>query len=150
MNLKINWGTSIVLAIISFMTFILYLVITMTTSSEFNHDLVIEDYYKQELKFQDQMARETNSQSLVRDIEIEKTGDGMLINFPPGLNPSTIAGNIMLYRPSNKEQDFSIPIEIKDLQIIIPAKLLEPGRWNIIIDWSYEDEKYYYKKEFTF
>lgn len=150
MKIKINWGTSIVLAIISFMTFILYLVITMTTSSEFNHDLVIEDYYKQELKFQDQMARETNSQSLVKDIEIEKTEDGMLINFPPGLNPATIAGNIMLYRPSNKEQDFSIPIEIKDLQVIIPASLLEPGRWNIIIDWSYENEKYYFKKEFTF
>src|SRR5690606_4465200 len=150
MKLKINWGTSIVLAIMSFMTFILYLVITMTTSSEFNHDLVIEDYYKQELKFQDQMARETNSQTLVRDIEIEKTGDGMLINFPPNLTPATIAGNIMLYRPSNKEQDFSIPIALNDLQVIIPAKLLEPGRWNIIIDWSYEDEKYYYKKEFTF
>ncbi len=44
MKLKINWGTSIVLSIMSFMTFILYLVITMTTSSEFNHDLVIEDY----------------------------------------------------------------------------------------------------------
>jgi len=150
MKLKINWGTSIVLAIMSFMTFILYLVITMTTSSEFNHDLVIEDYYKQELKFQDQMARETNSQTLVRDIEIEKTGDGMLIDFPPGLTPENIKGNIMLYRPSNKEQDFSIPIEIKDLQVIIPASLLEPGRWNIIIDWSYENEKYYFKKEFTF
>lgn len=82
MKLKINWGTSIVLAIISFMTFILYLVITMTTSSEFNHDLVVEDYYKQELKFQDQMARETNSQTLTRDIEIERSEQGMLINFP--------------------------------------------------------------------
>lgn len=150
MKLKLNWGASIVLAIASFMIFILYLVITMTTSTEFNHDLVIEDYYKQELKFQDQMARETNSQTLVRDIEIEKTGDGMLINFPPGLTPATIKGNVMLYRPSNKEQDFSIPIQLNDQQLIIPASLLEKGRWDIIIDWSYEDEKYYFKKEFTF
>src|SRR5690606_9886431 len=150
MKLKINWGTSIVLAIISFMTFILYLVITMTTSSEFNHDLVVEDYYKQELKFQDQMARETNSQTLTRDIEIERSEQGMLINFPPELTPATIKGKIMLYRPSNKEQDFSIPIELNDLNLIIPSSLLEKGRWNIIIDWSYEDENYYYKKEFTF
>jgi hypothetical protein len=34
--------------------------------------------------------------------------------------------------------------------MIIPASLLEDGRWNIIIDWGYEKEKYYYKKEFTF
>jgi hypothetical protein len=32
MKIKISWGTSIVIAIISFMTFILYLVITMTTN----------------------------------------------------------------------------------------------------------------------
>ncbi len=74
----------------------------------------------------------------------------MLINFPPGLTPDKIEGNMMLYRPSNKKQDFSIPIELKGMQVIIPASLLEAGRWNIIIDWSYENEKYYFKKEFTF
>lgn len=148
--MKINWGTSIVIAIISFMTFILYLVITMTTDKNFNHDLVIEDYYKQELKFQEQMARETNSQTLIRDIEIEKTEEGMLIHFPPNLTPDSIAGNIMLYRPSNKEQDFNISINLDKEQLMIPSTLLEAGRWNIIIDWSYEGESYYYKKEFTF
>lgn len=150
MKIKINWGTSIVIAIISFMTFILYLVITMTTDKNFSHDLVIEDYYKQELLFQDQMARETNSQTLTKDIEVEKTLNGMLIDFPPGLDPSLIKGKVMLYRPSNKKQDFSIPIQLKDEQMIIPATLLEAGRWNIIIDWSYEEESYFYKKEFTF
>lgn len=148
--MKINWGTSIVLAIISFMTFILYLVITMTTNKNFSHDLVIEDYYKQELNFQGQMARETNSQTLTRDIEIEKTREGMLIDFPPGLDPSLIEGKIMLYRPSDKELDFSIPIKLNEKQVMIPASLLEAGRWNIIIDWSYEKESYYFIKEFTF
>lgn len=132
------------------MTFILYLVITMTTDRNFNHDLVIEDYYKQELKFQDQMARETNAQTLVRDIEIKTLKAGVLIDFPPGLNPAQITGNIMLYRPSNKAQDFSFPIQLEKGQLIIPSKLFEKGRWNLIIDWSYEEEKYYYKREFTF
>lgn len=132
------------------MTFILYLVITMTTDKNFSHDLVIEDYYKQELKFQDQLSRETNSQTLVRDIEIEKTGEGLLINFPPGLDPGLIEGEILLYRPSDKEQDFSIPIELDRDQLMIPKDLLEKGRWNIIIDWSYKDESYFFKKEFIF
>ena len=132
------------------MTFILYLVITMTTNKNFSHDLVIEEYYKQELLFQDQMARETNSQTLIKDIEVKKTLNGMLIDFPPGLDPLLIKGKIMLYRPSSKEQDFSIPIQLSEEQMIIPASLLEAGRWNIIIDWSYLEESYYYKKEFTF
>ncbi len=150
MKIQISWGTSIVIAIISFMTFILYLVITMTTNKEFNHDLVIEDYYKQELLFQDQMAREANSHNLIRDIEVEKISQGMLINFPPGLAPAQINGRVMLYRPSNKDQDFNIPIQLKEQKMIITSSLLEDGRWNIIIDWDYEGEKYYFKKEFTF
>jgi hypothetical protein len=148
--MKINWGTSIVIAIISFMTFILYLVITMTTNQEFNHDLVTEEYYKQELTFQDQLDRETNSKNLVTNIMVEKLDKGMLVSFPADLDLSAIKGSIFMYRPSNKEQDFSIPLNLSTHQILIPGEQLESGRWNIEINWAYDTESYYYKKEFTF
>ena len=70
MKIKINWGTGIVIAIVSFMSFIIFLVVSMTTNQEFNHDLVVEEYYKQELSFQDQLNWETNSQNLIRNIVV--------------------------------------------------------------------------------
>ncbi len=148
--MKISWGTGIVLAIITFMGFILYLVVTMTTGSEFNHDLVTEEYYKQELTFQDQLNREANSQNLTENIQIQKTEEGILISFPGNLDFSQIKGNILVYRPSNKRQDFDIPLELSASQMIIAGKHLEKGRWNLEIDWSYGEESYYYKKEFTY
>lgn len=148
--MKINWGTSIVLAIMSFMTFILYLVITMTTNQEFTHDLVTEEYYKQELTFQDQLDRETNSKNLTTNIAVEKVEEGMLVSFPADLELSDIKGSIFMYRPSNKEQDFTIPVELLAHEILIPGKHLESGRWNIEISWTYGKESYYFKKEFTY
>lgn len=148
--MKINWGTSIVIAIISFMSFILYLVITMTTNQEFSHDLVTEEYYKQELTFQDQLDREANSKNLVTNIVVEKLEEGMLVSFPAGLDLSAIKGSIFMYRPSNKEQDFLIPLNLSTHQILIPGENLERGRWNIEINWSYANESYYFKKEFSF
>lgn len=149
-KLKINWGTGIVLAIISFMTFILFLVITMTTNQEFNHDLVVEEYYKQELTFQDQLNRESNALNLESNIDIEIAPQGVIVSFPGQLDPARIQGSIVLYRPSNKEMDFMIPISLKDDQLLIPAALLDEGRWNIVIDWSYMEESYYFKEDFTF
>jgi len=150
MNLKINWGTGIVLAILSFMTFIIYLVVTMTTNQEFTHDLVVEEYYKQELNFQDQLNRESNSQSLRRNIQFEQTEDGVVIYFPSNMEVSKITGKILFYRPSDKKMDFNIPIELSSHEVLIPGRFLEKGRWNIEIDWGYEKEAYYYKKEFTY
>lgn len=134
----------------SFMSFILYLVISMTTSKDFNHDLVTEEYYKQELTFQQKLDKETNAQSLVNNIITEKTDEGILISFPEDMDPAAINGSIFLYRPSNKEKDFTIPVELSAHQVLIPARHFENGRWNIEIDWSYEAETYFYKKEFTF
>ncbi len=148
--MKINWGTSIVIAIISFMAFILYLVITMTTNQEFTHDLVTEEYYKQELTFQDQLDRETNSKNLTTNIGVERTDEGILVNFPQDLDLNDIKGNINLYRPSNKEQDFTIPVNLTAHQVLIPARHLESGRWNIEINWTYGSESYYFKKELIF
>lgn len=148
--MKINWGTAIVLSIISFMTFIIVLVVTMTNNKNFNHDLVTEEYYKQELSFQDQLDREKNAQNLVTNIQTEVTDDGFRISFPREMEYSVIKGNLRLYRPSNKAQDFTIPVALVAHQMIIPGKYLEKGRWNIEIDWSYEEENYYYKKEFTY
>ena len=148
--MKISWGTAIVMAIMSFMTFILYLVITMTTDRNFNHDLVTEEYYKQELTFQDKLNRETNAHNLLTNIELSIKEDGVILKFPENLEVSKIKGSILLYRPSNKEMDFNIPVALSAHQMLIPAKHLEEGRWNIEIDWSYLGESYYFKKEFTY
>lgn len=138
------------MAIISFMTFILYLVITMTTDKNFNHDLVTEEYYKQELAFQDKLDRETNSLNLLSNVRASVENEGLVISFPENLNYQDVKGSIFLYRPSDKEMDFSIPIKLKAHQMMIPAKHLKEGRWNVEIEWSYLGESYYFKKEFTY
>ena len=49
-DMKINWGTAIVIAFVCFISFIMYFVISMSTDKKYDHDLVVEDYYGQELQ----------------------------------------------------------------------------------------------------
>lgn len=150
MNMKINWGTGIVIAFICFISFIMYFIIKMNTDSKYDHDLVIEEYYQAELGFQDEIDKEENSNKLTENISWKKTEDGLIITFPENLDSQDITGKVSLYRTSNKKLDFDMPISISNNQMLIPNNKLLDGRWNLKVDWQYKETSYLYKKEIMY
>ena len=144
--MKINWGTGIVLAFIGFISFILYFIITMNVDSKYDHDLVSEDYYGDELKYQNDIDKLKNSKTLDTNISYKKTAGGLLIQFPKALDYKEITGNMFLYRTSNKQLDFDTAISLSNSNLLIPDKRLVDGRWNIKIDWQYKGESYLFKE----
>lgn len=148
MKIKLNWGFGIVLAFISFISFILYFVISMSSDNKYSHDLVATDYYNQELKFQDNIDATKNAKNLKEKIKIERVKEGMKIIFPKEFTPKNIKGKVFLYRPSNKQLDYEMPIALSDSSyLLMPDKRLLDGRWNIIVEWTYNQQSYLFKKE---
>jgi nitrogen fixation protein FixH len=148
--MKINWGTGIVIAIALFMTFILVLVYKMTMNQDYNHDLVVEEYYKKELAFQEEIDAEKNALSLSERIKGKKVDKGWLLTFPKEIEGSQIEGSVFLYRPSNKQLDFDFSIELSGLNLLIPDESLLDGRWNITVEWEYKGKPYLYKESITY
>ncbi|MCX2836774.1 FixH family protein [Salinimicrobium sp. MT39] len=148
--MKISWGTSLVLAIFSFIAFIMFFVITMITDKAYSHDLVVEEYYKNELTFQEQLDKTKNASLLSENIQLEQTSEGLVINFPQELEFASIKGNVFLYRPSNKQLDSEIPLSLSSHQLLVPDSRFIDGRWNIIIDWEYKGEKFYFKEDILY
>ncbi|MBT8304493.1 MAG: FixH family protein [Bacteroidia bacterium] len=148
--MKINWGTGIVIAFIAFISFIMYFVINMNINKKYDHDLVTDDYYKEELKFQNDIDKEKNAKDLESNITWKKTDKGLLLVFPEYLDFKKIKGKVFLYRPSNKQFDFETPISLSDHNLLIPDNRLLDGRWNIKVDWKYLDKSYLYKKEIVY
>ncbi|RKE98176.1 FixH family protein [Ichthyenterobacterium magnum] len=148
--MKFNWGTGIVLAFIGFISFILYFVINMNVNSKYDHDLVTEDYYGEELKFQNDIDKEQNAKALDKNISWEKAENGLLIKFPKTFKVQNITGKVFLYRPSNKQFDFETPISLSNHNLLIPDNRLLDGRWNIKVDWQYKGKSFLYKKEIVY
>jgi len=148
--MKINWGTGIVLAFIGFISFIMYFVITMNVNSKYDHDLVVEDYYKDELAYQTDIDKMKRANSLKENISYRKTDAGLLIEFPKDFDIEKITGNVFLYRPSNKHLDFETNISLSKPYLLIPDNRLVDGRWNIKIDWQYKGETYLYQASITY
>lgn len=148
--MKINWGTGIVIGMISFMAFIMVLVITMMTRKEFDHDLVTEGYYERDLVYQNEIDAETNSGHLSSEIKVQKTSEGLEILFPKEVFGKYIQGRVEMYRPSNKKLDFQIPIHLKDSTVLIPAERLVEGQWKVTVVWEMEGQKYLFKKQMEY
>ncbi len=145
--MKINWGTAIVIAFGLFISFILYFVVKVQSDSKYDNDLVVEEYYKHDAKFGDEMERVQNAEDLVSKPVITIVDEGVTIVFPATLVPKNIKGKVSLYRPSNKKLDFEIPISLSDATtLLIPKKSLAGGRWDINMEWQYEGKSYLTKE----
>lgn len=140
--MKWNWGKGIALAIAAFMGFILYFVIKVQSDSTYDNELVADDYYKQEIQFQEEINKKENTANLKEKVRIETSKEGIQITFPQEFEPTQIKGKIFLYRPSNQKLDFERPISLSTSHLLIPKNDLVDGRWDISIDWSYQDQKY--------
>ena len=148
--MKLNWGTSIVIVIIAFMSFIMYFVISMSTGENYNHDLVTEKYYQKELEFQENIDATRNAKKLKENIIVKRVSEGLKIYFPTEFNPTDIKGKVFLYRPSNKQLDFETPISISNTYLLVPEKRLLGGRWNITVSWNYKNTAYLYQEELNY
>ena len=146
--MKINWGTGIVIAIVAFISFILFFVIKMSSDEKYSHDLVSEEYYQKELVYQEEIDAAENASELKESIKIQKTVEGLRIYFPQEFNLKEITGKVFLYRPSNKQLDFEIPISLSNTYLLVPENRLLDGRWNIIIKWNIKNTAYLFKEEF--
>ncbi|WP_430927684.1 FixH family protein [Polaribacter marinivivus] len=148
--MKFNWGTGIVVTIIAFIAFIMYFVITMSTDNTYSHDLVTDKYYQAELNYQQEIDAEKNANRLTEKVTIEKNSKGLKINFPENFIPKNIKGKVFLYRPSNKQLDFEIPISISKTYLLVPEQRLVDGRWNMKIFWKYKNTNYLIKKKLVY
>lgn len=149
--MKINWGTGIVIAIVLFMSFILYFVFKVQTNSFYDSELVEDDYYKQEQFIDANMQKMKNALALEEPITIVREESGLKVNFPSTFEPSKINGKISLYRPSNQKLDSEIKISLSvDSHLLIPNQSFVDGLWDIIIDFEYKGTEYLKKESVYF
>lgn len=144
--MKINWGTGIVIAFALFMSFILYFVFEVQSNSKYDNDLVVEEYYKHDSHFQEEMARIQNAHDLQKKPSIVFSKEGLKVVFPAAFESGKIKGNILLYRPSNKKFDFNTQIELTNSALLIPKNKLIKGRWDVNMEWQYNGNKYLTKE----
>lgn len=143
--MKLDWGKSIVLAIVLFIGFIMFMVIQMTTQPEFDHDLVVEEYYKKEMTLNDKLEKLDNGRSYEQKIQFVANPKGLLLTFPEELKNIKNA-DVYGYRASDKGLDFKSPISLNDNGEALINKPLKEGPWEFTLAFTLDSKDFLVKK----
>ncbi len=143
--MKFNWGTGIVLVSLLFMTFIVVLVVK---TYQHKVDLVSEDYYSQELTFQDRIDKMNNVKKDADKVKWEMKETEIRFQFPTCKDYTTIKGTIEFFRPSEVGKDVTIPVQTDAVreQAVSKAPLLR-GLYRLKLDWSADGVLYYTEED---
>lgn len=150
MKFKLNWGQSIAIVLFLFVVFIGSFVYKTLFKSEYNHALVSEEYYKEELNYQDEIDRLNNAATLNENIRIDKDSTGITIHFPSKMDYKEIAAHLKLIRNANTSYDIKKVIKLDSISYLIPDKELLKGRYSLKLIWSIRDKSYQYNKKIDY
>lgn len=146
--MKINWGTGIALF---YITFVVALVYQVYKSTQYDHSLVSDEYYAEDLQYQKHYAKLVNSQQLEEDLQIiqEKAQESVKLQFPTELQD--ISGEIYFFCPSSSSSDFKLSIQTDSQnQQLVSTKELRRGLWRVKVDWGAAGKSFYKEEVITF
>ncbi len=152
---KFTYGHGVVLALLLFMIMITYLVVYYGYVQADNYDMVTENYYEKELKYQEVINARNNAYKLVEKPIIKVfNGKGIQIIFPKQFDANNTKGEIYFYRPSNDDLDKKFPLNISNNQdIYITKELLTTknidtkGLYIAKITWKSKGIEYYWEEK---
>jgi nitrogen fixation protein FixH len=109
-----------------------------------DENLVVEDYYSQDLVYQEQLDKANRTAALGETFIIKYVrGSGVKVKINDKFINDIIIGNIVFYRPSDKNLDRQINLELINGDQFINTSTFENGLWEIQISWSMNDVDYY-------
>ena len=136
---KFHWGHGIMIALASFMIFIVTLIVLAGNMGE----MVEDNYYEKTLHYQDDIDAQKRANSLTQKPEIIEQANGFLIRF----YESPQEGKVLFLRPNNSENDIREPLKLDaNNQQLIHAVNLKNGNYEVSIRWKQNGQDYLLKK----
>ena len=143
--MRFHWGHGIALTFSIFVVFILTMIFKSTQDKI---HLVSEDYYGEELRFQEQIDKVQNTRALAEAPNINLEGRKLTVIFPQNLfQQNDPEGQITLFRPSNSQfdQEFKLVLNAEGRQEIILKDILS-GFYKVQLEWADGSKAYYTEK----
>lgn len=139
-----DWGKGIVLTIIGFVALIMTMVVISVRMDGI--ELVTENYYEEEIKYQDRIDESNSAMELDREvISYDSQTQVIELDLPNGT-----VGSLQLFRPSDSSLDQVIAVKVTHSgKTEVPLKELKTGYWRVQLNWSENGVDHYQEKKIT-
>lgn len=139
-----NWGTKIA---VIFGVFVAGIVFMVYKSSRQNTDLVMPDYYEQELKYQDLIDAGRRTAALSSKVSCTLKNETIEIVFPKEMKGQEIKGMVWLYCVADKQKDLKKDFTSNSALFHMPYNASNKGLFEIKINWQAGGQSYYHEQK---
>jgi hypothetical protein len=144
--MKMNWGYKI---LIVYLVFVMGMLALVYMSSMENKDLVSENYYEEEIKYQHIIDESANTASLSSEPVINRNKNIVNITFPAEFTNEKTEGDWVLYYASDKSKDVEGKLNVVNGKYSIELPDYATGTYQLKLNWQAAEKKYYYEKVIT-
>lgn len=138
---NLNWGHGLAIALGCFILFILFLIFVFPMGKQ-NADMISNNYYEEELQYQDIIDAKNNAAKLEKTPTYKVTNEGMLISFPESIKVDDNTVNFVLFRTADSNLDVKKEVTLQHNLFLIPKAVISSGSYTLKLKWK-ENKKPY-------
>lgn len=124
-----------------FILFILFLIFVFPMGKQ-NAEMISNNYYEEELHYQDIIDAKENADKLEKIPEYKATSEGMMISFPETIKVDENKVNFVLFRTDDSNLDVRKEVGLQHNVFLIPKKVISKGSYTLKLKWI-ENKKPY-------
>jgi nitrogen fixation protein FixH len=112
--------------------------------------MVSENYYEQELKFQDRIDSAARAQKSGASLQLDAAAGKLRVAVPAGQLAQKFSGAIEFYRPSASKLDCEFPFAPRtDGTQTLDVSKFAAGLWQVRVKWNAGGEDYFIEQKIT-
>lgn len=139
---KFTWGHGIAIALGAFMIFILSMIFIFTRGWQ-NSELITDNYYEEELVYQQVIDAKKNADQLAEKPQYIQDATGIRILFPKDISNANSKFKIDLHRADDQRLDIKRAMTLDNQNSIhIPSKVLTKGNYVLRTLWTKDQKNY--------
>lgn len=139
-----NWGKGLLLTMAGFVAMMAWFLVRAAQNPE---PLVTENYYEQELKYQERIDATQRALALAGTLSMEPSPDGVRLGLPSAIHGKEVNGRLLLLRPNAPEADRTVGIMGAASDSMMLPTDLRTGRYVAQLEWTMDGEQYFAQRE---
>lgn len=142
-----NWGNKILVVFIGFGSMISYMVYRCMETPV---NLVSEQYYKDELAYQDVIDGTKQANALSSGVALAEAGGAVRVELPREMQGKTVTGTIFFYCPADVARDRRVSLQMNWAGVQEIARGVVPaGHYTVKVSWKTAGVHYYTQEPFV-
>jgi hypothetical protein len=112
--------------------------------------MVNDNYYEQELKFQQQIDSASRARQCGASVQVPPGAGQVVLAFPAAQVAQKFAGSIQFYRPSAPALDRELPLAPRaDGSQSLDVSQFATGLWQVRVKWNAGGQDYFLEQKIT-